>query len=361
MRPAAISGLLAPLCLALALAGCGSDNKSDATVYDTPQDAFEAFAAAAKAEDWHATASMLVPDDQAMLAGTGMLMAGFATMGDESKEKSLNELLSRHGVDLDDKSESSAEDMETAMQEVTAPIKDKPQLIADLMQWISENSDDDEGSPFATLDSLSDVKVDGDQATGTISTEMGDQPIAFRKIDGSWRISLPRERGPGGGGAPPEDTFTIVDPSQPLEELGAGGGTGGVLRIDDHAYALSHAVAYKIEFFDEPATAVLLMTRPLDDSMKQSLRKAIARDGNDDAFFPRGVHLKLTFDEMGEIVSVYAWAENNSISTNTVAAEAAITDDRVTGIAGMLEPGTLAEDSTYQFNVAFDAELLSVP
>ena len=69
--------------------------------------------------------------------------------------------------------------------------------------------------------------------------------------------------------------------------------------------------------------------------------------------------LKLTVGESGELVSLFAWAENLSIN-GSEGAELAMTrsGDRLRGTASMAEPGEIF-DSTYRFEVEFDTEVVS--
>ncbi len=80
-------------------------------------------------------------------------------------------------------------------------------------------------------------------------------------------------------------------------------------------------------------------------------------EGNDDAFFVRGPNLKLTFDEQGELMFVFAWADNKSINTNTAAEVGVeIEPQKVHGKVAMSEPDELGE-MTYQFSAEFDLPL----
>lgn len=353
---------LLTLAASCVLLGCGSDPNSDTPAsgpkFATPQAAFDAFKAAGEKEDWRALASILSPDDQARLASSSVLAASFSTMGDEKKEKEFDALLKKHGIDLDEDPEPEATDPDEAMMALAAPIADKPAFIAEIMKWEKANSDSESKSPMLALKTISNIKTTGDTASGMVETKIGQQPLEFKKIDGSWRICLPQGPPPGAT-ARASDDFTTVDPNEPIAAPAAGPGTHGVFRVADRAYELNHAVAYKSKFFGDDVTKVLLTTKPLSGSAEQQLLTVLREDGSDDAFFHRGVSLSLTFDQSGELVSLFGWADNHSINTDKAVAECRTEDGRAAGTATMDKPNDLFGDETYQFNVRFEAEFLA--
>ena len=211
--------LLIPTLLCVTMLGCGggtateetsSDTTTEsgtpeaaggasATGYDTPEDVYAAVRSAVEAKDWKKVASLMSPESQAMLAGMSIMSSSFATITaegeeDEAKAKELKELLAKHGVDLDDDEEPSEEELaagpEAMMMSMTKSIPDLPVFIAEINEWM-ENNTDDGGGGFAELGDLSEVTVEGDTAKAVSKTEFGDQPIEFRKSGDGWVVHLP--------------------------------------------------------------------------------------------------------------------------------------------------------------------------
>ena len=364
--------LLIPTLLFMASFGCGGGATTDEsatgtsadttanttveTTADTPEAAYTAFREAAKAKDWKTAASLLSPESQAMLAGMSIMGSSFATMDesgqeDPGKAKELKELLTKHGVDLEgDDSEPSAEEQkagpEAVMMAMTESIPDKPAFIAEINAWMEKNGDDS-GGGFAELGNLSDLTIDGDTATAQSETEFGAQPIEFRKTGDNWVIHLPV-------GGPPEEQMSDFD------EPDDGSPGLGTFWLGEKSVTLRHATAYRSKFFDDPCTVVLLTVRPLPERQLEELKRMLKEDGNDDAFFPGGTQVKLTLDEAGELMFLFAWADNMSINSNSgVDIDVKIDGNRVQGAANMSDPGEVA-DTTYRFEAKFDAELLTV-
>ena len=340
--------------------GCGGDAATSSSPsqenaapasrqFDTPEAVYVAMVEATKNKDYKTMAELSTPDTQALMAGGMIFGAGFMTIEDENKEKELKELLGRHGIDMDDEAEPPADmSPEEAMKAMVEPVEDLPTFIDEIMTWMDKNSDDDSGG-FAELGELGEVTVDGDSASAGGETDQGPQPIEFRKLDGSWRVHLPMD-GPGGGDMPPE---------LGLEEPEDDGTPGlGTLWYGDKAVKLQHAMAYKSKFFDDPCTVVLLTARPTSERDLNNLKKMLTEEGNDDAFFARGPHVKLSLDENGELMFMFAWIDNMSINSNSgVEVDIQIEGDRVQGSADMPEAQEIA-DEEYRFEATFDVELM---
>lgn len=211
------------LAIASMVLGCGG-----ATKYESPQAVYDAAKAAAEAKDTHKLFACLTPESQDLLVGVmamGSVMAremavGFASMGGdaakaeaEKKFAPLDEVLSKHGVsaaDLEKQSENIdvKADPKSAMKQIAALVKDKPGFMADMMKAAESLDTDGKGGGPAEefMANLSDVKIDGDKATGMISkpdTPNQKKPMHFKKVDGGWLIDMAAEfdeAGPMGGG-----------------------------------------------------------------------------------------------------------------------------------------------------------------
>jgi hypothetical protein len=272
-----------------------------------------------------------------------VLSASFMTMEDEGKQKSLDALFRKHISDWDE--ESDPTDTGEGIEAVVESIDDMPGFVRELSAWMAANGGDDE-SGFQELGELGEVTISGDRASALVETEEGPQPVEFHNIDGAWRIHMPGPEEGMAGGAP-----------APIEDDGTPG--LGSLWIDDRPYKLRDVVAYRSKFFDDPVTVLLFTERKVTDSQLGKLKAMLAADGGDDQFFISGPNVKLTIDESGELVSLFAWAENLSINgSQGVVLDHTTSGDRIRGTASMPEPGEIF-DSSYRFAVEFDTALVT--
>ncbi len=215
------------------LSGCGGDQDAKSGTpakpgtpgtpgaSQTPEAAFAAFQEAAKKSDWKTVAELLTQESQESMAGAmifaGSLMAAF----DEEKGKEFEQLLSKHGLDIDPKEgPAGMEDasMEEALKAVVRPIKDKPAFIADMIGWLDENAD---GSGFDDIGSgtLGDLTITGDTASGTITVDEELDPIEFRRSNGRWLIHMPEDEM---GMEPGVSVTSDFGPSEGFEDFGDG-------------------------------------------------------------------------------------------------------------------------------------------
>ena len=319
------------------------------TKFESPESAFAAFVDATKANDWGAAAKLMTPDSQSMLAQSMILGGSFVAGMDESKQKSFSELLKKHGVDLDEEPSPGA--AEEGFSSLTKSIEDLPGFIGEIFAWLDENAEGGD-SGFPALGDLSDVKIEGEQATATVEADGRSRPIAFQLVEGSWCLHLPPSGPETSGG-----DFDAGSSDDYSEEVDDGSPSLGTLWVGEKAYKLRHATAYKAKHFDDPATVVLLTPRALGERQIGHLKNVLKEEGSDDTFFVRGPNLKLTFDEDGNLVYLFAWADNLSINAGSGPdAELKVEGNRVVGKAVMQEPKDVL-DSTYRFEVKFDVEL----
>lgn len=161
----------------------------------TPEAAFAAFQEAAKKNDWKTVAELLTPESQESMAAGMLVGASLIAAFEEEKGKEFEQLMSKHGLDVDpEEGPPGMEDasMEDALKAVISPIKDKPAFIADMVGWLEENADD---SGFDEIGSatLSDLTITGDTASGTLTVNDEPQPIEFRRSNGRWLIQMPED------------------------------------------------------------------------------------------------------------------------------------------------------------------------
>jgi len=352
--------MLTPLTLLIAtLGGCGNGEQKptppleDPTSLDSPQATFQAFREAAERNDWAGAAPLLDAESQAMIA-FGMLMhASFSTGAEAEKEESLNALFKKHGIDLDENespTDADPTDPTAMMQAVVAPIEDIPEFLGELSSWMENNapaSDDSDG--FMEMGELSQVAIDGDTATATVTTPMGEMPIQFQRVKESWLVQLPMD-GPDRSQLNEVAEPGTVDPNAP--EL-------GTMWIQNNSFTLRHVIAYSSKFFDDPCTVVLLTTRPIPERERNKLTQMLSEQGNDDAFHVWVPQIKLTFDEAGELMFANAWAENHSASQSGGAVGKI--EQEGTSVKGevSLKTNEPADDSAFRFDVTFNTELIS--
>ena len=130
----------------------------------------------------------------------------------------------------------------------------------------------------------------------------------------------------------------------------------GTLTLGDKTYKLQNAAAFETKRGDKKRTAILLSEDPIElDKLKAALKK----NGNDDDYRVKGGHVKLIFDENGELYQVIVNAAGvsvNEIGNDNFKAKATIKDGTAKGKAGMGKPDKFFE-MEYKFEVEFDLKL----
>jgi hypothetical protein len=342
---------LAIACVALTV-GCSSEpvpdgsgstaikaNQSEGGSFDSPEAVFTAFSQAMDQEDWQ-SAIPLVTDETKEMFVMGMVMqASFMTMEDESKGSELEQLFKKHGLD-----ESLMEGPGAEEPNLNEMIADLPAFVGELADWIKANSEDSEDG-FPKVTKISDVKIEGETATALAETEMGPQPIEFQKEDGQWKVNLAM-------GPPPEPS---------LDELGIdfdelGEGTIGSMQVNDKSSALNHAFAYHAKFFDEPCINLVLSAEEVSEEKQNELQQELKEKDGDAIFFAEGPNVTLRISPEGEMLSVFAWIDNNSISSSRgPALDVEIDDNTIRGRVGQL-PDDVGADQL-QFKAKFETEI----
>ncbi len=197
----------------LLVCGCGSENKDassevgneDTTSevsYDSPQAVFDAAKASVDKDDWSAFCMCLEPDSRDKLAAIFAMMSSFdlafsGEKGDEGKKQAdaIKAVFAKHGITdkmLEDDPEPTGT-AEDAMMDFIKPIKDRKAFVADMGKVVGGEL---KGRfPIQGETKLSDVKEDGETASGTMTFKVGDEDktdtIEFKKGDGGWSIVIP--------------------------------------------------------------------------------------------------------------------------------------------------------------------------
>jgi hypothetical protein len=318
-----------------------SDNAAAAS-FDSPATVFDAFSKAMKDNDWRSAVTMITPESQQMMV-TGMVMqSAFMTMEDEAKGKELEQLFKKHGMDeppLGDEGPSAGDDVD-----VNALVDNLPDFVGELSAWIEANEDDSEGG-FPELGELADLKLDGDTATAVAETEMGPQPIEFRKIDGTWKLHLAT-------GPPPQPA--IEDLGLDFEETGEG--EIGSMQLGEKTSGLNHAFAYRAKFFDDPCIVLVLTALEVSDEKKAELEEQLKEDAENAVFFADGPSVSLTLTPEGELMSMFVWIDNSSLSGNRgPVVDVELEGDTISGKVG-LAPEKFGENEL-QFKATFETDI----
>ena len=169
---------------------------------------FEAAKTAAQKDDFKTFFTCLTPDSQKVMAGQmvlgGMAMKSFAEMDKTGKAKEafkpLDELFKKHGLTEEAlKKFKPTTDPKEAAKNIRAMgdlIKDRPAFCTEFMGFLQKGG---KRGPAPLSDAtLTDVKIEGDKASGTLLTKKGGketkEPVEFAKIKGGWRLVAPEPK-----------------------------------------------------------------------------------------------------------------------------------------------------------------------
>lgn len=319
-----------------------STDAPSAQSFDTPEAVFAEFSKAMAASDMPTAITMLTRESQEMMLTGMVLQAAFMCMEDENKGKELEQLFKKHG--LDDPNLAAEDSSDDGPVDLEALADKLPAFVGDLTAWIKANEDESDGG-FPKLGAMSDLKIDGDKATGLVSTEHGDQPMDFMKIDGSWKVHLAMD--------PP--AAPSVD-EMGLDFSDTGDGLLGLMQIGEKSSGLNHAFAYRAKFFDDPCVMLVLTAIEVSEEKRSELAAQLKEDDANTFFFPDGPQVSLALTPEGELLSMHVWIDNSSMNSNRgPGVDVTIEGDRISGRVGML-PESFA-DEELQFQAQFDTEI----
>lgn len=312
--------------------------ESETPSLDTPEAVFAQFKNAMQDEDWESAITLINRESQEMMVMGMVMQAAFMTMEDESKGKELEAIFAKHGLE-----ELTQDDPNAEPVDFDALSEKLPAFVGEVADWIADNSEgEDEG--FPEMGELSGLSIEGDKATATVSTEMGDQPIEFQKIDGQWKLNLAMGPPP-----PPSIDELGFDFEDSLGEIGS-------MTMGDNEVGLNHAFAYRGQFFEDPCIVLVLSAEPVSEEKRSELQAQIKEDPENVMFFPEGANVTLTMTPEGDLMSMFAWVDNTSISGNRgPAVDVTIDGDSIIGRVGMApeEYG----DNKLQFQAKFETEI----
>jgi len=127
----------------------------------------------------------------------------------------------------------------------------------------------------------------------------------------------------------------------------------GTLTLDGKTYKLETALAYETTKFDRKRTVIYLSEKPLDTS---KLKASFKKNGTDEDFFASAPHVKLIFDDKGELFQLALYARGGNVILQgdpNIKAEAALKDGSAKGMAKTLKP-----DKDYTFEATFEVKLM---
>lgn len=192
-HPALAALLLGPLAPAAVAQG-----------YNTPQAVFDAAQSAQKKEDFKTFVGCLAPEAQKEMAA-GLAFGGLnqqaAARADEklrTQYKPILDTLDKHGLTDEvgkkvNLKPASPQEGEKVQRELLGLIKDPAAFAVDMMTAYSKTEPFNRKPPDMPTPELTDVKVDGDKARGTVLVKAQGrefrQPIAFVKVGGSWKLA----------------------------------------------------------------------------------------------------------------------------------------------------------------------------
>jgi hypothetical protein len=335
------------------LVGCDGDSAS--LHFDTPQDAYTAFADATKHEDWITATKALNHDSQAMMASSMILGASIMAGADEDQNQALKTLLAKHGIDMDAEPEPPADpenyDPKAAMMSVVEPVEHLPTFIGEVTAWMKSTGKESPGG-MAEMRELSEVKVNGETALATCETDMGPQPVGFVKQNGGWLVDLTVEP------SPEEMQQSGLDSGESDDDLPS----LGAIFYGDEEIELKHVMAYRSKFFDDSCIDVVLTARPVHDREMNKLKRLLKEEGSAMGFFARGPNVRLSIGTDGELLDVFAWIDNVSMGlTPNTEIDIQIDDNRIQGSVESVTPKTIEErDRDFEFGAEFDVELLQI-
>lgn len=184
------------------------------TVYKSPQEVFDAAKAAAKMSDYKAFHSTLTPESADIMAGQlalyGMTMRAIIEFDKTGKTaaqmKPLFDAMSKHGLTEEvlkkmvprNPNADQKEKLNAVREAIKPIIKKQAEFVHDMMVEMKKISPKSGGLEEIADDTLEDVKINekSDAATANAvrmrAGKKTTQALQFEKINGSWRIVLPR-------------------------------------------------------------------------------------------------------------------------------------------------------------------------
>lgn len=163
----------------IVLWGCGGSGGS-------PEAVFEAAKKSVESKDWKGFYACVDPEKSHEMLVAALFMASLSVMQDKPGETELEEIGKRHGYDLKAGAPSSKGDP----KEILKAVKDPAGFFLELMTFADKRSKEGEKPHLAISGQLTDVKIQGDAATGSMTRKEGKKDtMNFVRRGGSWYLS----------------------------------------------------------------------------------------------------------------------------------------------------------------------------
>jgi hypothetical protein len=184
--------------------------------FATPQEAFDAAAAAVHKKNMKGCLEVLTDESRDAMTGTvifmGSMVIAFSELDPKQKEKvkELKDIFAKHGVTeealkkLKDSGpgpnfnqNANPEAMKKAMGDLGHIVKkDRTSFVAEVFAFLAKDSGNGEALPFDKA-KLEDVIINGNHAKAMIAIQgIGEprrEPIEFKKVGNGWKLDLPAD------------------------------------------------------------------------------------------------------------------------------------------------------------------------
>ena len=165
--------------VSLLCAACGGS-------FSSPEAVFEAAKKTVEAKDWKGFYACVDPEKTHEMLVGALFMASFSVMQDKDGQKQVEEIGKRHGCDLSSGPGAPKGDP----KEILKGVKDPAAFFTDLMTFADSKSKPGDKTHLAVSGQLSDVKIEGDRATGSMTKKDGKKDtMHFARRGGSWYLS----------------------------------------------------------------------------------------------------------------------------------------------------------------------------
>jgi hypothetical protein len=168
---------------------------------DSPQAVFKTAQAAGADKDFNILAKLTAPSEHPMLAfgtdmGVGMFVGFYEGENADALGKKYQEIQDRYGIkdENEDEGEKLQINQDTPQEVIDEHMRKRAEKLygnVDAVKYVPElmgivlNMPEMAEQSFFPQDGLSDLKVDGDKATGTA----GDKNVAFIREGGRWYLT----------------------------------------------------------------------------------------------------------------------------------------------------------------------------
>ncbi|GAB5444022.1 MAG: hypothetical protein Fues2KO_43710 [Fuerstiella sp.] len=165
--------------------------------YETPEAAFAALQKAASEQNYPQMVSTLTRESQQAMAGQMIFALQMVAAFDSEQEPEIRKLMEKHGLTEESRNQPPPDaDVGTGpaamVRAIGSMVRSPGDFVADALKWMESSSDDSEMDEWGS-GTLSEVSIDADRASATITDNDEVSPIEFRKISTGWLVHIPDE------------------------------------------------------------------------------------------------------------------------------------------------------------------------